>query len=370
MGTTIRLENVVKKFGKKEVIHSINLETREGEFSFLLGPSGAGKTTILNLIAGVVPMTSGNIYIGDRLVNNLKPMERNVAIAFESYALYPDKTVYENMEFPLNAPIRKKDLTPEQKKERVNEFAKLLQIQDLLDRYPKELSGGQRQRVALGRTLVRTPSIYLLDEPIAHLDAKLRHQMRSELKKLQVKLGIPFICTSPDQAEAVAMADRIFLLNEGRIEQEGSSRELYFSPKNEFVALMLGEPKMNIVKMEMSESSGQVFFSNKDLTLKAPPAIAKAMAGKNMPKVLDLGVRPTDFKVSFSPEEGYDEYVIDFYQINGEKFIISCTRGETKFVIESRRALGATVELWQKIYLKWDTENFYFFDADTKEAIR
>ena len=369
MGTTIRLENVVKKFGKKEVIHHINLETKEGEFSFLLGPSGAGKTTILNLIAGVVPLTGGNIYIGDKLVNNMKPMDRNVAIAFESYALYPDKTVFENMVFPLNAPIRKKDLTNEQKKERVEEFAKLLQISDLLDRYPRELSGGQRQRVALGRTLVRTPSIYLLDEPIAHLDAKLRHQMRSELKQLQIKLGIPFICTSPDQAEAVAMADRIFLLNEGRIEQEGSSRELYLHPKNEFVALMLGEPKMNIVKMEPVSEGGEIIFRNKDTALKAPAAIAKALAGKTLPKELDLGVRPTDLKVSFTEKEGYDEYTVDFFQINGEKFIITCIKGETRLVVESRRALGETIELGQKIFLKWDTENFYFFNAETKEAL-
>ena len=369
MGTTIILEKVVKKFGKKEVIHSIDLETKEGEFSFLLGPSGAGKTTILSLIAGIVPLTSGNIYIGDKLVNNLKPMDRNVAIAFESYALYPDKTVYENMEFPLNAPIRKKDMTAEQKKARVSEFAELLQISDLLDRYPRELSGGQRQRVALGRTLVRTPSVYLLDEPIAHLDAKLRHQMRSELKQLQIKMGIPFICTSPDQAEAVAMADRIFLLNSGRIEQEGPSRELYFHPKNEFVALMLGEPKMNITKMEFECRDGEAVFFNPDITLTAPRHFEKAAAGKDLPRVLDLGIRPTDFSVSLSEKEGYDEYEIDFYQINGEKFIITCKRGETKFVVETRRELGVTVQLGQKIYLKWDTENFYFFDEATKNAL-
>ncbi|MBQ6672628.1 MAG: ABC transporter ATP-binding protein, partial [Spirochaetales bacterium] len=307
--------------------------------------------------------------IGDKLVNNLKPMDRNVAIAFESYALYPDKTVYENMAFPLNAPIRKKDLTEEQKRARVMEFAELLQIADLIDRYPRELSGGQRQRVALGRTLVRTPSVYLLDEPIAHLDAKLRHQMRSELKQLQIKMGIPFICTSPDQAEAVAMADRIFLLNAGRIEQEGSSRELYFHPKNEFVALMLGEPKMNIVKMDFRCENGKAVFSNKDISLTAPEGFDNAAAGKDLPAVLDLGVRPTDFKVSFAPKDGYDEFVIDFYQINGEKFIITCKRGDTKFVVETRRELGVTVELGQKIYLKWDTENFYFFNAETKEAL-
>lgn len=366
MGTTIRLNNVVKKFGKKEVIHNISLETREGEFSFLLGPSGAGKTTILNLIAGVVPITSGDIYIGEKKVNGLKPMDRNVAIAFESYALYPDRTVFENMRFPLDAPIRKKDLTDEQKKQRVTEFAKLLQIDDLLERFPKELSGGQRQRVALGRTLVRTPSVYLLDEPIAHLDAKLRHQMRAELKQLQIKLGIPFICTSPDQSEAVAMADRIFLLNSGRVEQEGTSRDLYFNPKNEFVALMLGEPKMNIRQMNFEVREGKPVFSNDDVSFVAPEAFQQATCGKSIPRIVDLGIRPTDLKVSFTRKKDYNEFIVDFYQINGEKFIITCKHGATSFVVESRRDLGMTIELNQKIYLKWETENFYLFDPETK----
>jgi multiple sugar transport system ATP-binding protein len=369
MGSVIRLENVVKKFGKKEVIHGIDLNTREGELSFLLGPSGAGKTTILNLIAGVVPMTSGNIYIGDKNVNNLKPKDRNVAIAFESYALYPNRTVYGNMRFPLDAPVRNHELTDKQKDERVRQYARLLQIDDLLDRFPKELSGGQRQRVALGRTLVRTPSVYLLDEPIAHLDAKLRHQMRAELKHLQVKLNIPFICTSPDQSEAVAMADRIFLLNSGKVEQEGSSHDLYFSPIKEFVALMLGEPKMTINLFNYSRDGGKSYFTKEDLKLEAPEGFEKYAHDKSMPAAVDLGIRPTDMKMSLAKAEGYEAFDLDFYQINGEKFIMTCMKGKTKIVVEAKRELGVTLKLGQKIYLKWDTGNFYLFDPATKLSL-
>jgi len=212
---TVRFEHVNKKFGKAEVMHDLSFETRDGEFSFILGPSGAGKTTLLSLIAGILPMNDGSIYINNKLVNGIKPKDRNVAIAFESYALYPNRTVYGNIRFPLDAPIRAKESTEAEKDKRIHEIAKLLQIEELLQRYPRELSGGQRQRVALGRTLIRKPSVYLLDEPIAHLDAKLRHQMRGELKRLQQEMRIPVICASPDQSEAVAMADRIFVLNKG-----------------------------------------------------------------------------------------------------------------------------------------------------------
>ena len=243
MGTTIRLENVVKKFGKKEVIHSINLETREGEFSFLLGPSGAGKTTILNLIAGVVPMTSGNIYIGDRLVNNLKPMERNVAIAFESYALYPDKTVYENMEFPLNAPIRKKDLTPEQKKERVNEFAKLLQIQDLLDRYPAELSGGQQQRVGIARALAASPDILLMDEPFGAVDEITRGQLQTEIARIHRECGITIMFVTHDIGEALRLGTRVLVLDAGKIQQYGTPQEILARPATEFVERLVARQR-------------------------------------------------------------------------------------------------------------------------------
>lgn len=366
---TVRLEHINKKFGKTEVIHDLTFETKEREFSFILGPSGAGKTTILSLIAGILPMNEGNIYINNKLVNEAKPKDRNVAIAFESYALYPNRTVYGNMRFPLDAPMRKKEMTDDEKNVRILEIARLLQIEELLQRYPKELSGGQRQRVALGRTLIRKPSIYLLDEPIAHLDAKLRHQMRGELKRLQKELEIPVICASPDQSEAVAMADRIFVLNKGRLEQEGTADELYFHPANEFVALMLGEPKMSIIQVEIKKYADGLFIINNDIRFKAIDKIKDFVKKQNVPKSIDLGLRSNDIKISLSQNEAYHEFIVDFYQINGERLVITAIKGNTKIVVESEYTPGEKLNIGQKIWLSWEADNFYIFDTDSKTAI-
>lgn len=366
---SVRLEHIVKKFGKTEVIHDISLATREGEFSFLLGPSGAGKTTILSLIAGILPQNEGDIYIKDKLVNNLEPKDRDVAIAFESYALYPNRTVYGNIKFPLDAPLRKKEMTEQQKDERIHEIAKLLQIEELLDRLPRALSGGQRQRIALGRTLVRRPSVYLLDEPIAHLDAKLRHQMRGELKRLQQELGIPIICASPDQAEAVAMADRIFVLNAGTVEQEGSSEELYFTPKNEFVAQIMGEPKMNIFPATIKEENGELYAVSGGMKLLAHGSVTGLIRQKNFIGEIDLGIRPTDVEVKYEKEEGCSEFIIDFFQINGEKIVITAKSGDLEMVSESEYFPGTHVENGQKIWLKWNSKVLYAFDKESKMSL-
>lgn len=365
---SVRLENIVKKFGKTEVIHDISLATREGEFSFLLGPSGAGKTTLLSLIAGILTLNEGDIYIKDRQVNKLKPKDRDVAIAFESYALYPNKTVYDNIKFPLDAPVRKKELTLQQKDERIHEITQLLKIEELLDRLPRALSGGQRQRVALGRTLVRRPSVYLLDEPIAHLDAKLRHQMRGELKRLQQELGIPIICASPDQGEAVAMADRIFVLNSGRLEQEGSSEELYFYPRNEFVAKILGEPKINIIPVTIVEERGTIYAYNDDIKLAAHGAIVDLIRNKGIKNKVDIGIRPKDIDVRYEEEEGYCEFAVDFSQVNGEKIIITSRKGKTVMVAETEY-FGNRVAKGQKIWLKWNSKNLYAFDQESKMSL-
>jgi len=363
---TVQLDHVCRKFGKAEVIRDVSFKTGEGEFWFILGPSGAGKTTIMNLISGITPLTSGNIYIGDTLVNDLKPRERNVAIAFESYALYPDRTAYSNIRFPLDAPIRKQEMSEKEKDARVREIAGLLQIGELLDRYPRELSGGQRQRVALGRTLVRRPNVFLLDEPIAHLDAKLRHQMRGELKRLQRQLGIPVLCSSPDQSEAVAMADTIVMLNKGRVEQIGKSDELYFHPRNEFVALMLGEPKMSIIDVELEEREGTLWVVNPDLRLKAPASFQRALRGRPLPKWLHLGLRHSDLQVHESAsKDEYLEFTVDFFQINGEEVRISAKRGATKVVAEVPNGKGRRWEIGAPIWLKWSSENSYAFDRDS-----
>jgi len=362
---TVRLEHVRKKFGRLEAIKDISFETGEGEFWFILGPSGAGKTTILSLIAGILPLTAGDVYIGDSLVNNKKPRDRNVAIAFESYALYPNRTVYGNIRFPLDAPIRKQELTEAQKEARVREVADLLQISELLERYPRELSGGQRQRVALGRTLVRRPNVFLLDEPIAHLDAKLRHQMRGELKRLQKQLGIPMICSTPDQSEAVAMADRIIVLNKGEIEQIGDTHDLYFRPRNKFVGMMLGEPKMSIVEASLERRGSDLFVVNGDVALKSPKAFGNLLKGRDMPQRFQLGIRHSDIEISDSPANGdFVEFNLDFYQVNGEKAILTARRGDTRIVAQVDDQ-GRDWRIGAPIWLKWNTENFYAFDKDS-----
>jgi multiple sugar transport system ATP-binding protein len=363
---TVHLDHVCRKFGRAEVIQDVSFKTQEGEFWFILGPSGAGKTTIMNLISGITPLTSGNIYIGDSLVNDFKPRERNVAIAFESYALYPNRTAYGNIRFPLDAPIRTHEFTEEEKNARVHEIAALLQIDELLDRYPRELSGGQRQRVALGRTLVRRPNVFLLDEPIAHLDAKLRHQMRGELKRLQRQLGIPVICSSPDQSEAVAMADNIIVLNKGRVEQIGKPDELYFHPRNEFVALMLGEPKMSIFEVELQDREGELWIANPDVRFKAPPALRSALLGRRLPPRFRIGLRHSDLEARDSPSNGdWVECSVDFYQINGEKGRISAKRGDTRLVVEVQNDKRRRWDIGASIWLKWSSDNLYIFDGAT-----
>ena len=367
---TVQLEHINKKFGRVEVIEDLCLKTREKEFSFILGPSGAGKTTILSLIAGILPVTKGSIYINDQCINNMKPRDRNIAIAFESYALYPNKTVLENIRFPLDAPIRKGELTDTEKVKRVTDIAKMLQIDELLKRYPRELSGGQRQRVALGRTLVRRPNVYLLDEPIAHLDAKLRHQMRGELKRLQQELGIPVLCSSPDQSEAVALADRIFVLNKGKIEQEGSPEDLYFHPGNEFVALMMGDPKISIFPVELKLDNGEFYIENSDIKIKAPADIKSFVKHPGFPAKIDIGLRHSDIETSFVPKkDDFQEFSVDFYQINGEKLNITVVRGNTKIVVETRYKKINEVEIGKPVWIKWNTKNFYLFDQNTKKSL-
>jgi multiple sugar transport system ATP-binding protein len=367
---TIRFEQVQKKFGRVNALKNLSFQTEPGEFSFLLGPSGAGKTTILSLIAGILPASHGRIYFDDRDITDLKPRERDVAIAFESYALYPNRTVMGNIRFPLDAPIRKKELSEAEKVAKVHEIARMLQIEELLDRFPRELSGGQRQRVALGRTLVRRPTFFLLDEPIAHLDAKLRHQMRGELKRLQQEMGIATFCASPDQSEAVAMADRIFLLNKGVLEQVGKPDELYFHPSNEFVALMLGEPKMSIFPVDIVEENQQFFIKNDDVQFAAPDGFDNLIKQHNLPSRVDIGLRHTDLEISFSEQgDGYVPFTIDFFQINGQKLIITAQRGNTRILIETLFNTEMQVNYGDPVWIRWDSEHFYVFDTETKQSL-
>ncbi len=242
----IKFENISKSFGNKEILKNINLEIEDKEFCVLVGASGCGKSTLLRIIAGLEQQTSGNVFIGDACVNNVSPKDRDVAFVFQSYALYPHLNVYDNIAFPLKI----KGESKEEINKKVLEASSVLGLDELLKRKPKELSGGQRQRVALGRAIVRKPKVFLMDEPLSNLDAKLRVSMRSEIKKLHEKLQTTFVYVTHDQTEALTMGDKIVVLNDGIIQQQGSAKEIFKTPKNVFVATFMGNLPMNIIERD------------------------------------------------------------------------------------------------------------------------
>lgn len=280
----VRLENVNKNFGKVVAVDNLNLNIEDQEFLVLLGPSGCGKTTTLRLIAGLEKPDSGSIYIGDTLANELSPRDRNVAMVFQNYALYPYMRVFENIAFPL----RVRRMPKQDVESKVRETASLVGIEGLLDRKPRQLSGGQQQRVALARALVREPTLFLMDEPLSNLDAKLRVAMRTELKRLHNELKVTTIYVTHDQEEAMTLADRIAILNKGLLQQLGSPFEVYEKPTNLFVAGFIGSPAMNILEGELVEKEGEHFANFSIYSLPVPEVVARGITSKN----LVLGIRP------------------------------------------------------------------------------
>ncbi|MFQ5957712.1 MAG: ABC transporter ATP-binding protein, partial [Candidatus Brocadiales bacterium] len=286
---SVRLEGVAKRFGDTEIIHGIDLTVEDKEFFTLVGPSGCGKSTILNIIAGLEVLSSGKVLFNREPVDRLSPKERDVAFVFQSYALYPHKNVYENIAFPL----RMAKAAEAEIDSKVRNAAGLLGLEKLLHRMPKELSGGQRQRVALGRAIVRSPKVFLLDEPLSNLDAALRVQMRGELKRLQHRLQCTFIYVTHDQAEAMTLSDRLAVIKDGRVEQCGTPREVYDRPLNMFVASFLGSPPMNFIHGRFSD--GHVEIGDYGLLLS--PEKSKALEDKLQTEKVVLGIRPENVKL-------------------------------------------------------------------------
>lgn len=280
---SLALRDLVKSYGKTEVLHGINLEVADGEFVVFVGPSGCGKSTTLRLIAGLEDVSAGTVEIGDQVVNNLEPKQRNIAMVFQNYAIYPHMTVRKNIGFGL----RTSKLPKADKQARILEVAQLLGMEEYLDRKPNELSGGQRQRVAIGRALVRNPAVFLFDEPLSNLDAQLRTQMRLEIKKLHQRVGTTIIFVTHDQVEAMTMADRIVIMQDGHIQQVGTPAEVYHSPINTFVAQFIGAPSMNMLPATLD---------SKGLTLWNGMAVAWNLASSESAHEVILGIRPEDLK--------------------------------------------------------------------------
>ncbi|MBP2001401.1 multiple sugar transport system ATP-binding protein [Paenibacillus shirakamiensis] len=289
----VRLEHIFKKYAgaDKATVNDINLDIKDKEFLVLVGPSGCGKSTTLRMIAGLEEISEGKLYIGDRVVNDVAPKDRDIAMVFQSYALYPHMNVYQNMAFGLK--LRK--VKKEEIDQRVREAAKILDITHLLDRKPKALSGGQRQRVALGRAIVRDPQVFLMDEPLSNLDAKLRGQMRAEITKLVKRLETTCIYVTHDQIEAMTMGDRIVVMHDGIIQQAASPEELYNHPQNIFVAGFIGSPTMNFINGTLSDANGVVTFKSSGLELVVPQGKATVLKEQGyIGKEVIMGLRPED----------------------------------------------------------------------------
>lgn len=313
--TTLSIRNLTKRYGNLTALENFSLEIHSGQFMVLLGPSGCGKTTVLRCIAGLTGITSGEIYIGDELVNKLPPKDRDVAMVFQNYSLYPHMNVYENIAFPLK--MRKTERN--QIKERVQNIANLLNISNLLNRKPKEISGGQMQRVALGRALVREPKIFLMDEPLSNLDAKLRTDMRVEIKKLQKKVGITTLYITHDQIEAMSMADNIGIMDAGKLLQLDTPQKVYNEPANQFVAGFIGIPPMNFLEFKIVRDkslfltlvTGSANEHDNKFMIKVPEVLSASISNTGDETII-LGIRPKDITVLRTDEE------FDGFKVKGE----------------------------------------------------
>lgn len=333
----IQIQNAQKTFGGTKVLHDISVDIRDGEFLVLVGPSGCGKSTLLRMVAGLESFSSGNLTIGGRSVTNLPPKDRDIAMVFQNYALYPHMTVERNMGFSLELAHVDKAT----RKQRVRSAAEVLGLVPLLGRYPRQLSGGQRQRVAMGRAIVRQPAVFLFDEPLSNLDAQLRVEMRSEIKSLHQRLGATIIYVTHDQVEAMTMADRIAVMNGGHVEQLGSPMELYDRPANIFVAKFIGSPSMNLIKgcLRVCEGSQQ-FVSEAGDVLSLGPISASFAEQEIM-----LGVRPEDFAIA---ESGFEAQV-SLVEPMGSETQIMCRYAGTNLnvLMRERRTIntGATLRI-------------------------
>ena len=341
----IEFRNVSKHFGGASVVDDLSLEIRDGEFVVLLGPSGCGKTTTLRMLAGLESVSSGDIFIDTERVNDVPTQHRDLAMVFQSYALYPHMTIAENIGYPLR--VRKFDKT--QRAERVNRVAAMLEIESLLERKPRQLSGGERQRVALARAIVREPRAYLMDEPLSNLDARLRVQMRGELKRLQHQLGTTTIYVTHDQAEAMTLASRVAVMKKGRLQQFDTPMNIYNSPANRFVAEFVGSPSMNFIEGKIEAG---VFVSD---GLRIPLSVFPNQSR------ITLGIRPEHLQVFAEPRDGAIAASVYVTELMGNETFVFLSIGANRLIARAPADFRADVE--SKVWLQLATDKVHFFDS-------
>ncbi len=334
---TVSLQNIRKSFGKTEVIHGIDIDIADGEFIVIVGPSGCGKSTLLRMVAGLETITAGEVHINGERVNDKEPMDRDIAMVFQNYALYPHMSVFDNMAYGLKIARKPKDEITE----RVDAAAKLLQLEPYLQRRPRELSGGQRQRVAMGRAIVRKPAVFLFDEPLSNLDAKLRVQMRLEIKQLQRRLGVTALYVTHDQVEAMTLADRMIVMNDGVADQIGAPLEVYANPETEFVAGFIGSPPTNFMTAEQAQVSSAA--------------------------AVTLGVRPEHMKIS-SPSDGRPGGTVLYTEALGAETLVHIKLADGTLVTARQSASETCPSEGTAVGLAWDAADEMLFDGSGKRV--
>jgi multiple sugar transport system ATP-binding protein len=363
----IDLVNITKSFGKKKALNDISLSVHDKEFFVLFGPAGAGKTTILKTIAGIEMPEKGFIKFDGEIVNLIEPAKRNVSMVFENYALYPHLKVYDNIASPMRSKLYKKD--EDTIKQKVMKVASLMKIDHLMERLPAQMSNGQRQRVALGRCLVREPKVFLMDEPLAHLDAKLRHFMRAELKEMQTNFDTTTIYVTHDYMEALSLGDRIAVINHGQIEQLGTGDEMYYTPVNEFVARLFGEPEINIFDVELvqegTEQGIRLLAQKKIFTLPDDVLAALKATGK---KAFHIGLRAIDLAYNFERKSDRDIHG-QVYSVEpiGNKAVLNIAVGS--LILRTVAPPDLSAEMDSDIFVSLNMKNAMFFNAESSELV-
>lgn len=356
---SVTFKDIKKRYGKTEVVKQFDLHIQDGEFVVFLGPSGCGKSTTLRMLAGLEDISEGEIFIGDRVVNDLHPTDRNTAMVFQSYALYPHMTVEQNIGFPLKmAGVSKADV-----KTHVAEVANSLELTPLLKRYPKALSGGQRQRVAMGRAMVRVPSVFLFDEPLSNLDTKLRGTMRAEIKAMHQKLKTTTLYVTHDQIEAMSLADRVVILKDGYVAQVGTPKEIFDNPSCKFVATFIGAPEMNIIPaLARNEDVTHITLADQNVALPTKFSIAQ--------QNVEYGIRPSDFHLNRQAIEsdniGSVKLKLTMAELLGSVYHLHCELGDKKVLAEIVSADTLEKFEGQEIELFFDLNRTHIFDGEGK----
>ncbi len=363
----VLLKDLTKRFAEVTAVDRANLTIQDKEFLVLVGPSGCGKTTTLRMVAGLEECTEGEIYIGTKFVNDLDPKDRNIAMVFQNYALYPHMDARQNMAFGLKL----RHMPKEEIDRRVQEAAQMLGIERLLDRKPKQLSGGQKQRVALGRAMVRQPDVFLFDEPLSNLDAKLRVDMREELSKLHRRLEATIIYVTHDQVEAMTLGDRIVVMRDGRIQQVGTPRDVYYEPANVFVAGFIGSPAMNFFPGKLVLEDSHVWLDTNHFRLKLPDEASSRYA-KYLEREVIMGIRPED--ISDNPPiaaagQAHEQIVarVEVLEVLGPEVVLGLSAGGHP--LRARVKSDTKARLYQDIQLFFPIDRIHIFDAETEEAI-